>query len=278
MPKEELAIKQGRRAAVVLALGALYGFLYLPVINVVAESLRGRTGGPSLEWYRGLLETPDLLQAVGTSLAVAGTSACLALALGTSLALAFRTQVRFTRPLRLLGSLPLIFPEIVLGVGLMLLFGRSLSPLAARLGFPLGPFPAVVAGHTSLGLAYVLVVVEARLRRLDPGLMEVAASLGATPWQTFRRVTLPLLRPGLLAGGLLAFVVSLDDFYVSFFSTAGGSGLLTLPLYLYALQAKAGVTPELHAASSVLLAVSLGLLALVFLRRESRAALWSVHS
>ena len=131
---------------------------------------------------------------------------------------------------------------------------------------PLG-LTTVTLAHTAFNAPVVMVVVRARLRRLDPALDEAALDLGATAWQSFRRITLPLLRPGIISGALLAFTISIDDFLVTFFTT--GPGGTTLPIRVYSM-IRSGVTPEINALSSllVLLSISLVVMALFQQRRE----------
>jgi spermidine/putrescine transport system permease protein len=151
-----------------------------------------------------------------------------------------------------------VIPEIVMAVGLLLFFAQVLRPLLDTLS----PLPAVIAGHVAFSISYVMVVVRARLRDLDRSLEEAALDLGATPAQVLRRVTLPLLTPAIISGALLAFTLSLDDFYVTYFSTTGGSGFKTLPLYLYALGGRAAIPPQMNAVATLMLLASLTLVAL----------------
>jgi hypothetical protein len=124
-----------------------------------------------------------------------------------------------------LAYLPIVVPEIVMGVGLLLFFVQ----VWRRLGGDVGPLPTVIAGHVAFSISYVMVVVRARLRDLDKSLEEAALDLGATPAQVWRRVTIPLLMPAIVSGALLVFTLSLDDFYVTYFSTTGGSGFQDAP-------------------------------------------------
>ncbi|MCL6643175.1 MAG: ABC transporter permease, partial [Candidatus Bipolaricaulota bacterium] len=242
-----------------------YIFLYLPIVVLVLYSFSASRyalvwGGFSLEPYRKLLADPEIAPALGNSVIVALLSTALATVLGTALALALeRARFRWQRSIEAFVYLPIVIPEIVMAVGLLLFFAQVLRPL---LGSPL---PAVIAGHVAFSISYVMVVVRARLRTLDRSLEEAALDLGATPGQVLRRVTLPLLTPAIISGALLAFTLSLDDFYVTYFATTGGSGFKTLPLYLYALGGRAAIPPQINAVATLMLLASLTLVAVAFL-------------
>lgn len=154
--------------------------------------------------------------------------------------------------------LPIIIPEIVMGVGLLLFFVLT--------GTGLGLWTILVA-HIAFCVPFVYVIVRARLATYDRTMEEAAQDLGADEWQTFRRVTLPLLMPGILGGALMAFTLSIDDFVITFFVT--GPGSTTLPVLLYS-KVRLGITPELNAISSLLFGVSLTfvLLSLIVQRRR----------
>lgn len=230
-----------RPSALLLALGgALYVFLYAPLLVVVvysfnASRLNAEWAGFTLRWYRELFGDAELLAAAGNSLLVALACSVLATSLGTLAALA-------------LG--PVAVPEMLLGVSLLLAFVL----LEVSLGLL-----SITLAHTVFSIGFVMVAVRARLAGLDPALLEAARDLGAGPWQTFRRVTLPLILPGVLAGALMAFTLSLDDFVVSFFTA--GADASTLPLKLYAML-KTGVTPKVNAVSTLLLMLTISLIVL----------------
>jgi len=145
---------------------------------------------------------------------------------------------------------PVAMPEILLGVSLLIFFisvfgQESLSLLT------------VVLAHTTFCIGFVAIVVRARLAGMDDGIFEAARDLGATPWQTFRRVTLPLIMPGVIAGALMAFTLSIDDFVITFFTS--GVGVKTLPLQIYSM-IKIAVTPEVNAISTLLMLLTLGMI------------------
>jgi spermidine/putrescine transport system permease protein len=245
-----------------------YIFLYLPIVVLILYSFSASRyalvwGGFSLEAYRKLLTDPEIAPALGNSVIVASLSTAIATVLGTALALALeRAHFRWQRSIEAFVYLPIVIPEIVMAVGLLLFFAQVLRPLLGTLGLTVSPLPAVIAGHVAFSISYVMVVVRARLRDLDRSLEEAALDLGATPAQVLRRVTLPLLTPAIISGALLAFTLSLDDFYVTYFSTTGGSGFKTLPLYLYALGGRAAIPPQMNAVATLMLLASLTLVAL----------------
>lgn len=248
-----------------------YLFLYMPVVVLMVYSFSASRyalawGGFSLDSYRKLLEDPEVGQALVNSVTVGLSATSIATVLGTLLALAVeRSRLRFQGAVEALAYLPILIPEIVMAVGLLLFFVQFFTPMLNTLGLEIGPLPTVIAGHVAFSISYVMVVVRARLKDFDRSLEEAAMDLGATPGQIFRRVTLPLLAPAILSGALLAFTLSLDDFYVAYFSTAGGSGFKTLPLYIYALQGRAGVPPQMNAVAALMLLASLVLIALSLL-------------
>lgn len=252
-----------------------YLFLYLPIFVLVLYSFSaGRYalvwGGFSLKAYEKVLQDPEVSKALLNSVTVALSSTVMATALGTLLALALeRQRFRAQQLIEGLTYLPILVPEIVMAVGLLLFFAQFFRPFLSSWGMELGPLPTVIAGHVAFSLSYVMVVVRARLQGFDRSLEEAAIDLGARPWQVFFRVTLPLLAPAILSGALLAFTLSLDDFYITYFSTTGGTGFQTLPLYIYFLQGRAGIPPQVNAVASLMLLASLGLIALaLWLQRQ----------
>ncbi|MCZ6780849.1 MAG: ABC transporter permease [Nitrospirae bacterium] len=248
-----------------LSLGNLL-FLYLPiavlaVFSFNASSMTARWQGMTLHWYRVMAEDAALLTALQNSLLVALVSTAIATVLGVSAAVSLeRSPFRGHRAIEGALLLPLVIPEVMMGVALLLFFVIVKVPLS---------LVTVTIAHTAFNLPLVLVIVRARLRRLDPRLEEAARDLGATPWQAFRRVTLPLLKPAIVGAVLMAFTVSLDDFVVTFFTA--GPGATTLPLKVYSM-IKTGVSPEINALSAVLVLISMALIAwsLMFQRTQRR--------
>lgn len=230
----------------VALVGVIFVLLHLPVLVLVLYSFNtsryaaGWTGF-TLHWYARLLERPDILRALRLSLIVATVSTLVATALGTLVALALaRRPFRGQRLVEGGLYLPIVTPEIVAGIALLILF--------AALRIPLGVGTVLVA-HTAFSLPFVAVVVLARLRGMDRSLEEAALVLGADEATAFRRVTLPLLAPGILAGALLAFTLSLDDFVITFF--VAGPGSTTLPVLVYSM-VRRGIEPTINAVSAVL--------------------------
>lgn len=237
------------RSRLPLATTALVlAFFYLPIAVLVVNSFnRSRFGtswqGFSLHWYARLMERPDMWQALQNSLKVAAAACLASMLLGTLAAFALH---RFRSPLqdahRALLNVPLVLPEILMGMSLLSLF--------VALGMPLG-LTTVALAHTTFCLSYVALVVLARLQDFDFTLIEAARDLGASRTTAFLRITLPLLAPGILAGGLLAFTLSIDDFVVTFF--VNGPGSATLPVQIYGMVKKSRELPVVNALSTVLL-------------------------
>ncbi|MDB5594651.1 MAG: Putrescine transport system permease protein [Hyphomicrobiales bacterium] len=250
-------MKRGLRPVhfAILALG--FGFLYGPIALLVLYSFNASRlvtvwGGFSTRWYVSLLDNEALIASAWISLRVALASAGLATLLGTMAAFALVRFGRFRGRMMFSAMVyaPLVMPEVIIGLSLLLLF--------VGLGVDRG-FWTVVAGHTTLGLCFVTVVVQARLARFDRSLEEAAMDLGATPAATFRRITMPLIAPGMIAGFLLAFTLSLDDFVIASFTS--GPGSTTLPMRIYS-SVRLGVTPEVNAVSTLMIG-TVGLVLLI---------------
>jgi spermidine/putrescine transport system permease protein len=226
----------------------IYLFMYLPIVVLVVFSFNAARQtavweGFTLDWYRRLAGNERLLGSVRNSLLVAGVTTLIATVLGTLAALALaRYRFRGRRATDVVLFLPVILPEVVLGAALLTFFGV--------VGLRLSLWTVIVA-HVVFSASYVTIVVRARLAGLDPSLEEAARDLGAGPFETFRRVTLPLILPGVVASALLVFTLSIDDYVVTSF--VAGVGATTLPLHIYSML-KLGVTPEVNAVSSLLLA------------------------
>ena len=237
-----------------LAAFAVYAFLYLPLLIVVIYSfndsrLNAEWVGFTFDWYDKLLHNQELLQAAGNSLLIATISATIATLLGTLAGLAIH-QFK----LRLLPGLvmaPIAMPDILMGVSLLLFF--------IILNMTLG-LVSIVLAHITFCIGFVALSVQARISGIDQSLTEAARDLGATPWICFRRITLPLLAPGIIAGALMAFTLSIDDFVITFF--VAGVGSSTLPLQIYSM-VKTAVTPEVNAISTLLMLLTLLLITAV---------------
>lgn len=233
-----------------------YAFLYLPILVLVAFSFNasrysGLWRGFTLQWYQALFSNAALGAALQTSLVVALASTAISTVLGTAVALGLeRFAFRFRPLMDVLLYLPIIIPDIAMAVMLLLFFVLTRVPLGVG---------TIIISHVAFNVSYVALVVRARLAYFDVSLEEAAQDLYADEWQTFRKVTLPLLMPGILGGALLAFTLSLDDFVITFF--VSGPGATTLPLRVYSM-IKLGVTPEINALSTLMLLASVGLIAL----------------
>ncbi len=244
-----------------------YGFLYLPIAVLVLLSFSASRyasiwGGFSLEWYAKLASNPDISRALLNSLLIAAATTLLATVLGTLAALGLerlpgrRRASHFDTAL----TLPILVPDIIQGISLLLFFVLVFNGVERALGWrPTLGRTTVTIAHTAFALSYVAVVVRARLSGMDKSLEEAAMDLGADEWQVLRRITLPLIWPGVVSGGLLAFTLSLDEFVITFFTS--GPGATTLPVQVWSM-VKRGVTPEINALSTLMLAVSIALVTL----------------
>lgn len=248
--------------------GLLGIFLYAPILVVIVFSFntaRHGTGwhGFTWHWYQALWHNPVALAAARNTLILGVVSTLLATFLGTMLGLGLH---RAPFPGRAFFSwailVPVVVPDIVMAVALLLFFALVRGWLGL---FALG-LGTMIAAHVTFQIPFVALVVRARLAGLDPALHEAARDLGASPAQAFWRITFPLLWPGIMAGAMLAFTLSLDDFVVSFFTAGPGSG--TLPILIYS-SVKRGITPDINALSSLLVLASLlATVALVLLERN----------
>jgi len=245
----------------------LFGFLYLPVVILIIFSFNNTRSiavftGFSTEWYTALAANDELLDAARNSLLVALITTIVATTIGTLTALAMdRYRFKFRTAFDANLYLPIVIPEIVLGIALLLFFNQALFPflnntfgMRATTGLH-----TITLSHIAFDIPFVYVIVRARLADFDKTLEEAAADLGADEWNTFQRVTLPLLMPGIIGGALMAFTLSLDDYLITAFTK--GIQEQTMPLYIYSLVRK-GVTPEINALSTALLAASIGLVGL----------------
>jgi spermidine/putrescine transport system permease protein len=231
---------------------AVFLFLYLPLVIVVAYSfndsrLNAEWVGFTLDWYRVLVHDDGMLKAAGNSLLVAFSSSLISTVLGTMAGIAIqRYRLRF---LNFLVMAPVAMPEVLVGVSLLLFYIQLLNMTLGLL--------SVVLAHVAFSVGFVAVVVRVSLASLDGRLFEAARDLGASSWQVFRHVTFPLILPGIVAGLLMAFTLSIDDFVITFFTA--GVGFQTLPLRIYSM-IKIAVTPEVNAVSTLLMLLTLSLM------------------
>lgn len=244
-----------------------FGFLYLPVVVLIIFSFNNTRSvavftGFSAEWYAKLVTNDELLSAAQNSLIVGLLSTVASTTIGTLLALAidrFRFRLRTALDANL--YMPIVIPEIVMGISLLLFFNQAFFPFIEAITGVRGStgLPTITVSHIAFNIPFVYVIVRARLADFDRTLEEAAQDLGADEWRTFSRVTLPLLMPGIIGGALMAFTLSLDDYLITVFTK--GVGSQTMPLYIYSL-VRRGVTPEINALSTVLLIGSMGLVGL----------------
>ena len=238
-------------------------FLYLPLASLIVFSFNDskRTilwKGFTLGWYAKLFADADLLQAFANSLTIAALSTVISVVLGTATALLL-WRFRFPGKAALEGllALPIIVPEICLGVAFLVFF-TSVLPWPTELPWPFN-LGAITIAHVSFSFSFVALVVRARLASFNRDLEEAARDLGASEWRILADIIVPHLRPGLIAGALLAFTLSLDDFVITFFTS--GPDTVTFPIKVYAM-VRFSVTPEVNAASTVLIVVTVALTAI----------------
>jgi len=231
--------------------GGVLAFFYLPILILVANSFNparfsSRWQGFSLIWYRRLFESPEIWQALRNTLVIAVSVTAVSVVLGTAAAYALHRygssrlqKVHFT-----LIYQPLVVPEILMGISLLMAF--------VACGVPLG-LPTIFLAHVTFCVSFVAMTVLGRLQDFDFSIVEAARDLGASPWQSARKILLPVLMPGIVAGALLAFTLSIDDFVITFF--VAGPGSTTLPLRIYSM-IKFGAPPMINALSTLLLVVT----------------------
>ena len=253
-----------------------YAFLYGPILSLMVYSFNENRlvtvwSGFSTKWYGELLQNEQILDAAWLSVKIASVNASLAVILGTLAALAL---VRFKRirgrsVMQTMVTAPLVMPEVIIGLSLLLLF----VAMQKTLGWPEGRGQLTITiAHVTFSLAYVTVVVQSRLSHMDQSLEEAALDLGAKPLKVFFAITLPLIAPALLAGWLLAFTLSMDDLVVASF--VSGPGATTLPMVVYS-SVRLGVSPQINAlATIIVLVVSMAVLiaGIVMYRKEKRAS------
>jgi spermidine/putrescine transport system permease protein len=241
---------------------AAYAFLYAPLVIVVAYSfndsrLNAQWVGFTLDWYRKLFTNEEMLSAAWNSLIIGLTASAISTVLGTMAGYAMHRYKMRVLPVLVLA--PIAIPEILMGVSLLIFF--------VMINLTLGLWSIALA-HIAFCIGFVAIVVRARLAGMDDSLVEAARDLGATPFKAFRLVTLPLIMPGVIAGALMAFTLSIDDFVITFFTA--GADAVTLPLKIYTM-VKTSVTPEVNAVSTLLMLLTL--LLIVIASRLSPSAL-----
>lgn len=227
---------------------AVYAFLYVPLLIVILYSfndsaLNAEWVGFTLKWYNKLFNDDKMLVAARNSLLIGLVSSLFATVFGTMAGLVLH---RFKAPvLQVLTITPIAIPEILTGISLLIFF--SILNVASG-------FITITLAHIAFSIGFVAIVVRSRMAGMDEAFVEAARDLGASQWQAFRLITLPLIMPGVIAGALMAFTLSIDDFVITYFVSGPGSS--TLPLSIYTM-VRTSVTPEVNAISSLLMLLTL---------------------
>lgn len=236
----------------------VYAFLYVPILVLIllsfnASGLPTAWGGVSFKWYSALLANQAIQHAALNTLIVALISTVLACLLGTLLALGVELRAHASgNPARSAGladtllMAPMIIPDIVLAIALLSFFNLLKMSLGLH---------SIILSHVVFNIAFVCAVVRTRLKHFDYSILEASIDLGAGWPTTLRRVLLPAIFPGVLAGGLLAFTLSVDEFIIAFFNSGAGSASTTLPMQVYSM-IRFGVTPEINALATLVMLVS----------------------
>lgn len=236
-----------------MSMGLTFLFLYFPIVSLIAFSFNNSKRnitwqGFTLRYYEKAFDNAQLHEAFLNSLIVAGISTTVSTILGTMLGLSLH-RFRFPAqgPYEGMVHLPIVIPEICMAVAMVAFF--------ATINMPLG-LTTITVSHIAFSIPFVAVVIRARMAGFDRSLEEASYDLGANQWQTFWNVTFPYMKPGMIAGALLAFTLSLDDFVITFFTS--GPGSTTFPIKIYSM-VRFSVTPEVNAASTVLIVLTLAL-------------------
>jgi spermidine/putrescine transport system permease protein len=290
-----------RSPLVLVATTLVYLFLYAPIVGLVLYSFNASKANVTFEgfitgfsgrvvtqgslvvsspcgpfhWFCELSKNKDVINAAGNTLTIAFTATIISTVIGTMAAIGLQRYNFSLKPFSQLSLyIPIVIPEIVMGIGILTLFSQLFSWINAsfglsgssRLALGLG---TVIVSHIAFMIPFVTLVVQARLQGFDKSFEEAAMDLGANEWTTFRRITFPMILPGVLSGGLLAFTLSLDDFVITFFTN--GPGSTTLPIYVYGLLRRI-ITPQVNALSTIwVLVVFIAVLLLQMLQnRESK--------
>lgn len=250
-------------------------FLYIPIFLLIVYSFNYSKlvpvwGGFSFRWYGVLFQSEEVWNALLLSLKIAVMNATLATLLGTFAGLALVRFGRFRGRLLFSGmiSAPLVMPEVITGLSLLLLF----ITLGEFMGWPERGITTITIAHITFSLAYVAVIIQSRLAGMDQSLEEAALDLGARPFRVLLDITLPLLAPGMVAGWLLAFTLSLDDLVIASFVSGPGSN--TLPMLIYS-RVRLGLRPDINAlATIIIVTVAIGVLLAgwLLLRQEKQRA------
>lgn len=240
-----------------MILAAVFAFLYIPISVLFGLSfneggLPTAWKGFSVKWYGELFANDDIMGAAWNTLIVAIVSTIMASIFGTLLAIGVEIRRRKGRFLETIIFAPMIIPDIVLAIALLSFF----SMLNVTMGLH-----TIIFAHVVFNLAFVCSVVRARLKNFDWSIVEASADLGASVPTTLRRIVVPVLMPAIIAGALLAFTLSVDEFIIAFFTAGAGRDSITLPMQIFAM-IRFGVTPEINALSTIVMTISLVALAL----------------
>jgi len=256
-------MKNGKRSVFLISMLSFgIAFLYVPLVMLVIYSFNKSKivpiwGGFSTKWYGVLFESPEIWEAVSLSVRIATVNACFATILGTLAGLALVRFGQFKGRTLFSGmiSAPLVMPEVITGLSLLLLF----ITLKEFIGWPdQRGFTTITIAHITFSMAYVAVIIQSRLAGMSQDLEEAAMDLGAKPLRVLTDITLPLIAPGMLAGWLLSFTLSLDDLIIASF--VSGPGAVTLPILIYS-RVKVGLRPDINAlATIIILVVAIGVL------------------
>jgi spermidine/putrescine transport system permease protein len=237
-------------------LRVIYLFLYLPIVVLMVLSFN-KAGLPtvwsgfSLQWYAALTDNKAILSAAMNTVTVAVLSTCVATVIGSLLAIGMEYRRRGPA-LEAIIFAPMIIPDIVLAIALLSFF--------TLLDFTLG-LHSIILSHAVFNIAFVCAVVRTRLRQFDWAVFEASVDLGASELKTFYRIILPMIFPGVLAGAMLSFTLSVDEFIIAFFTAGAGQSSTTLPMQIYSM-IRFGVTPEINAMASIVMLVSFTLVLL----------------
>lgn len=232
----------------IVMIGGVLLFFYLPILILMIFSFndsRSLTSwaGFSLRWYQDLLSSRDVASAVTTTIIVALISTVVATFVGTLTAIGLSKSKKIVKDVvNSVNNLPILNPEIVTAIGMMLLF--------SAMNIPRGYITLLLA-HISFSIPYVILTILPKLRTLDPNLAEAAMDLGATPWQALTKVIVPQITPGILAGALIAFTMSFDDFVISYFVT--GAGVKNISILVYTMSRR--INPSINALSTLMVLV-----------------------
>ncbi|MEK1907875.1 MAG: ABC transporter permease [Pseudomonas sp.] len=228
-----------------------FAFLYIPIIVLVVLSFNGGQSatlwdGFSLKWYSVVANDAEIVRAAKNSLIVAGLATLISTCLATLAALGMHgPRFRGQGLLQGILGLPLLVPDIVCAVAILMFF--------AFIGLKLSLFTILIA-HIVFCTPFAYMPIRARLQGMDPRLLEAAADLYASPWRAFWKISFPLLMPGILSGAMLAFIISMDDFVITYF--VAGAGSTTLPIYIFS-SIRMGISPKINAISSIILVLSI---------------------